>query len=318
MRKPCRALALSALILTSPLVAADEYDPGKVPADTRWMVHIDFESVLEAKIFQHLGVNLDDMIAEIEEEDEYQMVRSQLGMDPLRALRSLTLYSPEADPETAVLQVHIEGDLSALVGMGREQDNYAPRIVDGVELHRWQEGNESFFAYVHTTDHRTEGLQNRVLISNDGSRISQAARVLRGESKSIAQVDDAPISVRPSAGSMVFVAANANFEDYVDIPQASALAKSAKSFVLEIGETGERSFIHATVEAEATREAKRMVDVIRGASALLSLVGPEEDWVDPALEFLDALDVRQRDNEVTLRFEYNTEDLVELLQELQR
>jgi hypothetical protein len=159
--------------LVSP-VRADALDKSRVPAQARWVAHVDVEALTHSTLFaamkaQHgKDFELDGDLAELE---------SEFGIDPFVDLKSLTVYCAEKSPERSVILMSGSEKLDAALTRLQEQPGYRTEKESGHTLHVWSQGDETWYGWVL----RRDSSANRVVVlSGNRDDLLNGVAVVRG------------------------------------------------------------------------------------------------------------------------------------------
>ena len=297
------ALALASASL------ADELRRSSIPADASMVLHFDFEGFRRTSLWQMLLEHEDfDIAAEL---DELEDIRREFGIDPLTDVRSVTVYGrDDAEPHAALVTVNDRID-TALHRM-RDEEDYRSFRSGGLDLHSWDDGGDSVFAYVHPL---RSG--DRVLVLSDSpERVIDGARVLAGERESLADVRAPRLDVRPNRGSFLYVAA-ADLPSLHDIEPASQLFGLAQGIQFDLGEAGGLLFAQLAVVTESDEDARNLADMGQGLIAMARLVASGQAEIpDVAIDTLDSIQINRRGNEISVGFELDVRRVMDELEAL--
>jgi hypothetical protein len=313
LAKPSRFLAGAALVLPAlPALPARAGGPilELVPAESRWMVHVDVEGFQRSVLWQTLKTG--EFGAELE--SELAEARTELGFDPLTLVRSATVFGDTQEHEEGVAVLTVSPDIEGLLDKLAEKGGLSTETHGGRTLHVWQENDdEGVFAYVH----RFEGVANRlVYLSDSRERLQAALEVLEGRRPDVTQVAEPRLRVNVGADTFLYVETSEQIPGLDEIEPVSAIAAMAKGLRLEVGESAGALFAQLTVTAGNANDASKMAAVLQGAMSLLQLVVPPE-VPDELKDLIESLRVSQNGNVVGLEFRHDSRSLIELLKELE-
>ncbi len=298
-----------ALLLLSPLATADDLDPSRVPADARWLVHVDLAAALQSELFAGLQELESDLDFNGEDWDE---IRNELGIDPREDLHSVTIFGVTDDPEEAVIQidttVRAEQALDALkLHLQATAINGA-----GAQLYRWQDPDGGDTMYSHLA--KRKGSNDRLLmVSSVQAALAESVRVLRGEAPSMADSGSHSLGT-PRPGAFVFVSASEILSELLAREADSHVARFVQAAEVQIGENGGNTFAHIAVKTGNRSEAQQIAQVLQGALALAGLVGQQEPELAAALPMLSSIQFKAEGERLTLHFERPTGELLEFLE----
>ena len=305
--------AAAAAVLTSTTMTpwSDSLQAQWVPADARWLCHIDVERILDAQLFKEAlqiagQEDLDEAMAEVERE---------LGFNPLTELESVTIYSCGPNPENAVAMIEVSGPDRFVAAMAKG-DGHTTDERDGYTVHRWGSGrghwggSEDWCATMVEIADTDRGL---LVAAESTGELEDAMAVLLGRRANMAESDQRVLDLRPSGDAWVTAAAR-GLGDLADIPGASQFTKGAKDLMLEIGERQGRIYVNLDVETDSASTATSLVQVAQGGLALMRMAAAA-DSSDPdlrkALALTEGLRIRNDGAHLSLRIDFDAQDLID-------
>jgi hypothetical protein len=287
-----------------------ELDKARVSAEARWVAHFDFAAFQKTTLFTEV------MKESMLEDFDIEEVKSELGIDPLKVVKSATLYGTGADPEDAVAIIVGTSEIDVLMAMLQGQDNYRSIQEGNLALHGWEENGEvDGLWYVHQTPN---GGDRVIALSDDRANLMHAARVLRGELPNLSRASNPKFTASPRAGSYLFVAAS-DLSGLSGVEPISAVAGMADRITVDIGEHEGRLYARVAIDTTDADDAANISSVVKGGIALLQIAaGASGEGVPPAARnLIQALKVQDRGTEVLLEFEYDTSRLIQEVKSLE-
>ena len=297
---------LPALSLT---VAADELERGWIDPDAQVVVHFDWEGLQATQLWKEVlasegsNVNLDDL-------DEFVQ---EFGLDPVKDVRAVTMYSLNLDESTeddAVLLFSTTKALDGALERLSYEPGYSTARHEGLDLHVFHEDDseDTMTGYVHAT-----GDQRVLVVAGDAARVVRAARIVRGESPSHAKAEVPRIQLQPQKGSFLYVAAG-GLSGLDGFAPTSEVFSLTRGMTLDVGEQAGSLTAHMRAVTGSPEDATNVADVLRGLKAMASLLAGES----PELaEFARAVTVESRGSEVFLDFRFPLMDLIDHLETLE-
>ena len=268
-----------AVVCLAGFVGAERFDPARVRAEARWVAHVDVEALAKSDVYAALVA---DGVVSVQEEVE---LVQELGLDPVKDLRGVTVYGVEEKGEHTVV------------------------VLDGKALHAW--GDDCFAAVL-----RREGSARRLVVqSDDRDAVSRACAVIEGRGASLAGSEK--LRALPAEGSIVWAASTTRLAELDGLQVASNVVKLAEDVVFDLGESHGELFATLRVDAERAQEARQIQQVLQGAVALVGLVGGDDPELGRALQDLTgALRFTTEDTQVRAEFRMSTRLLLEHLRTL--
>lgn len=161
-----------------------------------------------------------------------------------------------------------------------------------------------------------------VLVSKSKPQIVKARDVFRGSAPSLAKASGSPLAkfVQASGGAYLFAASTVPAEKFFpdDGPQAR-IVKMANAGSLALGERGDSTaaytFAHAELIASSDQMAEKLMKILQGMTAMLSLAETSDKQL---AEFLNSTAVNRNGDIVTLDLSYSSTRLVAMIKGLQQ
>jgi hypothetical protein len=300
--------------LTAPL-GADALQPGRVPADARWLAHLDVEALKSSKIYEVVheqsekgGTNeLDEGLA------HFQLAA---GLDPTTDFKAVTVYCAKESEKSCVAILSGNDKIDAALQKLKAMPHYHTTVVGSRSLHTWGDDHETWYGYVQ----RKDGSDERVVVaSQDSDELLRALGVIENGAESLASARSPAIRARPASGSIFFAAAGEGLNELGEMQPVSAVAKLAKSIVLDVGEERGALFAHLALDTRKPEDALRIQQVLQGAVALLGLVDDEHHAEARARlqRIVEALRFNVSNTRVDADFRYDVKALLNDLKALE-
>jgi hypothetical protein len=299
--------------------AKGAYNPGVVAADARWVVFADFETLRSSS----LGKELVSSIAAVQS----QATGGIIGLDVAKVLTtvgSLTAYGTNLLKDPAAID-------GALVAQGTAD---LRKIVESVMLQGTLAQPDVFSevtdlpfpAYAISDPKAPDATKMQVivafppepivLVSKSKAQLVKARDVVRGAAPSLAKGGARELRSldAKTTGAYLFAASVVPTEPIFpqNAPQARVL-QLARSGAIVVGETGPDLFAHAELLASSDQNAEKLMKILQGMTAMLSLAETNDQHLG---EFLNASTVTREKEAVTLHIAYPTARLAQMTQAL--
>lgn len=284
-----------------------------LPRDTAFVVHVDIQGLLGSvwwKTFEEATGLMD----EIADDDDFDRMRKEFGVDPFKDLLSVTVIGHDEDGDDAVVVLRTTDRIDKALDMVRAMDGYRTVAHDGLELESFSEGDDGAFGLVLS---RKGSDQRRVVIGQDKGRVAKVVRTMLGEATSLAEVDDAPLRAKPARGSYFYLEVGLPLADLFDDTPASQIASRAKRLTIDVGERSDSVVLAAAVEAGNSDDARQIADVVNGAKSILALSGVLEEAPYALAEAVEDLRAERDGNTVRLSLSMAISEVRESLSEMQ-
>ena len=303
-----RLLTAAALVLGATPVLGDVLNPGIVDGRARVLIHLDMLALTETTLFklayEELAVDIDAALLEFEEET---------GLDPLRDLRSVTVYSNDIEKDHWVALLRANERLDAAFERLQRKPGYAEVTHGARTLHSITEGDQQWFGYLY--DSRPAG-ERLFVISEGVDALVAAIDVIEGKRENLAQVEQAAVESAPRPGATLFVSADRGLGSFGDFAPSSEVSQLVTGVLFECGEAEEVLFARLRLTAASEKDARDIRDIIQGGLAIASLIAGRAEGAEVLDEFVRALEVEQERKVVTVDFEYSSRRLWNGLEDL--
>ena len=297
---------LALLLLAAPLanLQAAKINPAQVPADSRWVLHVDLDAFKGTTLGKHVLNEID-----AKAKKQLQAFEGIFGINLENGLHGATAFG-NGEKDKGVLLIHADADKEKLLNFAILNDKYEKSTHGKHEIHSLPDdkkpGKRNFFCFYN----------NGTVVAGPGADlVTRSVDVLDGEASSLTLNEDLR-----ALGKFVPTPVALGYGDFSTLlkhnkdPKAEIL-KKVSSIGLAIGEQ-DGVFKSATGLAASDEESATQVEnLIRGIVALGALTGAENPEV---AKLANAVKVKREANFVTLRFEMNSQELIALLETLDK
>lgn len=334
MKKSLLILTTLALPLWPAMQASAAVNPAVVPADARWIAHVDLNALRAGAIGKELLA--------LVEKAQFNTQMGNVGIDGQKVLATIgtaTAYGTNisSDPKQIDGTLVIEGtaDLRKIAESLLLQANIADpkQVVELTDLgfpayairSKTKPLNQSKDGADSATTKPVETMEvviafppePMVLVSKSRAQILKAREVIKGGVPSVAKTAGAPLAkfMSGSKEAYIFAASTVPAEQFLpkeDAPQARIL-KMTEAGSLALGERGENVFAHSDLLANSGQMAEKLMKILQGMAAMLSLA----ETNDKALSaFINSVGVNREGNTVTLDLSYPSSNLAAMVKSL--
>lgn len=299
----------SALILLScaaPLRAGG-FDRARVPAGAVAVAHVDVEALLRSQLVAELQRRHPELANELDLGRHHPMLA---GVQPLRDVRSITVFASDVSRHKLAAVVQVDAKLEPLLQMAMGVEQYEALEIDGRTIHTWSHGgDERVFAYVEPA-----GADRLVLIANDTQLLGQGLAVLTSGAPNLASSPHAVLHAQAQPGAIVFAASAEPLSKLGEMDAHSSVARLVQGAVVQLGEQGGAVFGSVALLTEKPDDALRLSQVLQGLTALASLAGENVEQAQALQRLSSGLSFQATGSQLFVEFRY---DLATLMQELQ-
>jgi hypothetical protein len=342
MKKHFLVLAALALPLLPASRAVAAVNPAVIPADARWVVYADLDTLRTSVIGKELitlaektqvetpggkvGVDWQKLLATIGSATAYG---TNLSRDP-KDIDGTLVIQGTADlrkiAESILIQANLANpkDVTELTDLpfpayGLKQSKAKPaapadasKPADATKKEAAPKESAPMEVVIAFPP------EPIVLVSKSKAQILKARDVFRGSAPSLAKGPASPLkaSVQSSGDAYVFAASTVPAEKFFpeDGPQARIL-KMANSGSIALGERGENTFAHTELVASNDQMADKLMKILQGLTAMLSLAETSDKQL---ADFLSSAAVNRNGDAVTLDVAYSSARLAQMIKNLQQ
>ena len=260
-----RVLGVAAALVLglAAVVQAEPLNLKQVPADAKWVAHMDVDAIRASTVAQKAYKQCHDKCEDADE--KLAKLREKLGMDPTTDLHGITFYGTQIKKEKGVVIVQAEVDQKHLVAKAKKAPDYSSSKHKSYKLHTWthRKGKEH--------EHSVTGCFHKptvIVFGRTADEVTAALDVLDGKSPALAG-SDSQLAAEIPAGT-VLLARAVGLAD-ADLPSKSPLAKECESLCLAIGEHDGEVFAKGKLVTKSEDVAKQLKEVAEGFRALGAL-----------------------------------------------
>lgn len=256
------------LMLIAPSLRAEPLNPRWVPADAKWLVHIDVDAGLHSQIGR---AALDWAMANPDLKQSLDKAQATLGMKLSSDIHDVTLYGQSFGPDGVVI-VHAALNRAKLLSLVQKTKNLKSSDLRGRTIFTWDEENPKDQA---NGPHTSAGAfidDATVVLGHDKGSIVAALDVIDGKKPAL---DSDSLLAHPApSGTIGFIAA-IDLESVANAPDRSPLVQKCREGLLAIGEHETQAFMHAEITAQSGESAQQLTAMLRGIQALAELQNPQ-------------------------------------------
>lgn len=260
--------AILTLMLIVPSLRAGPLNPHWVPADAKWLVHVDVDAGLRSKVGQ---ASLDWALANPDLKEGLDKEEATLGMKLPSDIHDVTLYGRSFGPDGVVI-VHAALNREKLLSLVQKSKNFKSIDLRGRTIYTWEEENPKDQAGDSNTSAGAFIDDTSVVLGHDKASIVAALDVIDG--KQPALESGSLLAHAAPQGTIGFIAA-IDLESVANAPDRSPLVQKCREGLLALGEHEGQVFMHAQITAQSTEYAQQLVTMLRGLQALAQLQNPQ-------------------------------------------
>ncbi len=249
-----------------PLARAGGLDPSHVSADSKWLIHIDYESLSDSELIKMLREQYPELT------DAAQgWMKDRYGINPPKDLKSATLFSSDYRPYTGVVIIRADYSADAIETQLRKAKEYDTSEYQGHTLHNVllkEQPSESPSGDKEMTVVMVD--DDTILLVSSTERAQSVLDLLDGRRKSL-QDTDSPLMTQDATSAWVYGAAK-QLGEIQKHPVAMPVLAQHQRITWSFGEQDDgKLYERADFVANDEEVAKKMKDVLEGAVAYETL-----------------------------------------------
>lgn len=299
--------SLLSLTLIAPLHAGG-FDASRVPADAVAVAHVDVEALIRSQLWAEIQRMNPEVSLDLDLGEHHPALA---GIQPLRHVRSVTVFASDVAKERFAALLHVDARLEGALQVAMALDPYEALEVNGRSIHSWSDdGDERVFAYVHPA-----GDDRLILVSNDTQLLGKGLAVLTSGGASLASSPHAVMRASAQSGAILFAASAEPLTKLGEIDASSSVAQLVQGAVIQLGETGGAVFGNVSLVTEKPEDSLRLSQVLQGLTALASLAAENAEQAQALQRLVSGLRFQANGSQLFVEFRY---DLASLMQEIKQ
>jgi hypothetical protein len=253
---------------------AGPFDPAKVAADAKWVIHLDVDAFRKTAVGRHITEKV--LKPKLENNEQIKKLNLSLNLDNISGL---TAYGPEFDKNGEGVLVlstsaDVKKDLDTLVGMaavsGNENKDVAMLQEKPFALYSFKD--QVFLA---------PNVGKSVLVAKSRDQLELAREVVLGKKDNLTKATT--LRDYPAMPDRAFFVAMAEgFNDAAEIPPQAQVLRETKGGRVVLGETDENLFLNVVFKTKDEQASTKIQQVLQGLVALVSLSQPDKEITDLA------------------------------------
>lgn len=256
----------------------------QVPAGAKWVLHLDAEGLLASETGGAI-------LAELKKqniENVMAVVKNLVGLDPLKDIKSVTLYGTNFEPDDGVAIINAKMDKEKLLTLLKANPTFKESKYGEHAVYEWvdqpkDEGKTEKAAQLeqHALKKETKKFgafqgDNLAVMAQDLTMLQKALDLLDGKGDSLAKEKDAPAA---SKGSFFFAFAR-DLAEAAKKDKKNQILKHVSGANLNVGERDGKLFAQLAVNCKDDRtysDLKRMAEGLQGLADLAFMNAQEAD-----------------------------------------
>jgi len=214
--KKTTLMLLSAVLMFSSSVWAAPLNRTQVPADVKWVIHVDFDTFATSEIWRLVNQEISNKY-----QKEIDAITNLFGFNPTEDIFGVTLYGIDSNEENAVFMLYGRFDKEKLLSLLALNEAYAESEYNGQKLYHWLDEKDNqekvgIFA--------ADAL---IVISRSEQAVKSMIDLLSGKKTSLASQNDAPLAKLIEAPENAFMIMAADGDMYLHIDLTAETQEAA-------------------------------------------------------------------------------------------
>ncbi len=259
-------------LMAAGIVRADALPASAIPADARWVMHLDMDAVRNTPLWEMFQKKF------VEPQKEYftgrkKLVEAATGANMEKDLHGLTLFGTAFDETSACLLLHVPMDQQRVTTLLKENPEFRSTEHNGHTIMSWRDQGRLLYGSFAAGD--------MVLVGRSNKMVALVLDTIDGKSPALKNERLLPVAATTMDGGekvapLWWLAAT----DVADLPRTqkvdSPLLAQIDTASLAVGATRERVTIRAAVLAKSEKSAQLLMAAADGVKAMLALAAADE------------------------------------------
>ncbi len=285
---------------------ADPLDPRQVPAEAKWLIHVDMDAARPTKTWDALYTRLinDDMF-----QQKVGQIEQLTNMQFPRDVHDITIYGREAGDEAGVVVLHGNIDRNRTLGFLQLNETYSEKAYGERRIVAWQDQEKKLYAAFFN--------ESTVVVGRSEANIQAGLDVMDSKIESI-KAGPLGAGSKPQMLAYVAVRELSRWKQKAGEAQ-SPVVKQIQGGWLSLNETDGNAVLHASLSADNSEVADQLQTILRGIKAMVSLAGSGEN-ADPrartAASLLKTVEIAKAGDTVAVDCTISMEQVKDLISKL--
>ena len=271
-------IVLFLTIVVSTATRAGEFDPGRVGAGAKWIVHLDLDAMRDSILGQFMRSKwmIRDRIRQ-----KTEKILERTGVDPREDLQSVTMYGDRFEKHmgTALIEARNIDAHKLLSALREKHPGVRVSTYDAHNLYVWK-GKHHDRNGRYTTAALHSGAI--IVISNESAAVMSALDILDG--KTLALSETSSLAAAVTKGTMLLM--RGTDMSNVKLPFNCPVLRKSDNFSLAAGQKENRIFLNTSVTTNTPEVAANAVAVVGGLRAMVMLRHGKNQHIHRVIEGL--------------------------------
>jgi hypothetical protein len=288
-------LSFLLVALAAPGISGESLQTQLIPAEARWLIHIDVEKFAKTELKQILEKNLENDIGK-----EILGIEKTIGIDFFNDISSVTVIGMNHNNNEPVVAFSGNLDKSHLLGLLREEESPDEINYGDFLIYTWDDDGYGVFAN-----------DNLLIFSENRSGLEKVLDTLSGKGKNFAGT---PLQkqLKTLSPDTFLVATAENISDLLgedDDDFGALILKKTESAFFSVNEQNNKVRLQLSLQTDSPETATNLESMVTGLKAFLSM----NDKIDPDWDIIKSLKVAAKGTTVVLESQGSVEELLNVL-----
>jgi hypothetical protein len=262
-------LALVAMLGFVAPAFARPLDVKKVPADVKWLIHIDVDALVASSVWKIAD-------AQLQKNPELQTgiatVEMITGAKLPKDLHDITVLGKAFGPDAPVVLISATINKDQLLALLQGNVGYSVAKYGPHDVHSWDDKGKTMYGSFHTA--------TQIVMGQDKDQVHAALDLLDGKTPCLKA--DAALASGAGAGIIAYIAGE-GLAQLQDGLAKSPLVQQMETAWVSLGEAKDTLVLKATIAAKTALVAEQIRASVEGIKAFVTLAAANEK-ADPKLK----------------------------------
>jgi hypothetical protein len=288
-------LAFLLAAISSPGISGESLQTKLIPAEAKWLIHIDVEKFAQTELKQILEKNSENDIGR-----EIMGIEKKIGIDFFSDISAVTLIGMNHNNDEPVVAISGSLDKTHLLGLLEEEESLNEINYGSFLIYNWDDDGYGVFAN-----------DNLLIFSENRSGLETVLDTFSGKGKNFS---GSPLERQLGTLSKdtFLIAAAENISELLDEDDddfGALILQKTESAFFSANEKNGKVKVQLNLQTDSPETAINMESMVTGLKAFLSM----NDKIDPNWDIVKSLKVSTKGTTVVLESQGSVEELLNLL-----
>ena len=288
-------LAFSLVALAAPGISGESLQTKLIPAEAKWLIHIDVEKFAQTELKQILERSSGNDLGM-----EIMGIEKTIGIDFFSDISSVTVIGMNHNNNEPVVAFSGNLDKTHLLGLLKEEESPNEINFGNFVIYNWDDDEHGVFAG-----------DNLLIISENRSGLEKVLDTLSGKRKNFTGTS-LHKQLRTLSQDTFLVATAENISDLLgedDDDFGALILKKTESAFFSVNEQNNKVRLQLSLQTDSPETAANLESMVTGLKAFLSM----NDKIDPEWDIIKSLKVSAKGTAVELESQGSVEELLYVL-----